>query len=1458
MNLRTTGFRSQIPLIALGLVLHVAAAPAATPHFTERAQTAGLSNPGYTRTLTADDFDGDGDIDVFEGNYPFSSPQPSRLYANGGTGQFTLVVDTPFGICEGSVWLDMDADGDLDAITYSSNLLCYENIGGLQFVDVTAQVGLGGLDVIQADVCDFDGDSWLDLALSRRSTSGNTIEIWCRRSDIFVQEHAFPSPTSTAAFPVDAISTFDWDRDLDPDIFAHDYAAYWGDDAKTYLMGNGNGIPTTWGQAAVTDFPAPWSPYAWTDVDLDGDWDFFCGASDYHGGLNHLLVQTSPGTWVDKGVSSGLTSSSLYTSCATWGDLDLDGYPDLFQPRFAAYAGYTTSRLYRNNGNVTFTDITSALDAVVAQYVVPVVWFDSDADGDLDLLVGRGGDHNGPADMALTTNMFFRNDSIDLGHWLQVDLAGAGGNRFGRGAEIEVHVGERILLATPSGGSSPGFASNPHRVTVGLAAATTADSMVVRWRSGLETRLYNIPADQRITIMEGDAPPRLQFVDVTSGYPGLDDYGSGNSVAWVDYDNDGDLDLSMGAGGNNVNRLFLNRLSESGSVFFQSLDDPLIANPATSRGLGWGIFNAGDLCPDLYQGVPYAANVMVANFCGEVVDVTNGVTAGSSAETNGIRGVDFDSDGLLDIHELNLHAPDRLLRNLGGWQFQEMPESAISIVEGSFDAAWGDADNDGDQDVYVTREAPEANVLLRNDGDGAFFDVTSVPLAIGDRSQCATWGDYDNDGDLDLFVTNWLAANHLFRNDGGFNFFDVAVAGMDVSRRGQSAVWGDLNNDGWLDFYVANQGDPNQLWLNVPDGQGGRTFEDVTYAAVEAPGASTGVSFGDYDQDGDLDIYVGSHLDANLLLRNELSPGAHWLQVNLVGTQSNASAIGCRLTLSVGGLTMVREVGSNNGMWSQEPFEQHFGLGAATAADSIVIRWPSGSVQRIVNIPADARLTIAELAPLPTGVVFADNFDVAPSASWIVPAGGWQGMDQHYMNTNTSGFADSSFPLFNGSPDLANYSVQMDYTPTQATSAGVVLNFLINMSAPAIPWPQPGTTGYNIGFGYYDSFGITRFNGTGAGPGEPLINVPSDPRVHMTVGHTYVVVFAAEYGTLKFRLYEKGAVDPGWMYTVGDATYGSGHFGLFTWNTLGWIDNVVVTGAAQFQSSLVDVPNDQGGHLSLSWNKHVYDLATAFVPVTEYDVQRFSGGWQTLSTISATEAESYSATVATTDILTISQPAPYSRYRVLAKTAIPAIFYESRPDSAYSIDNLPPPKPEVMLYDSLDDRVIVWNQPDMPDYGGACVYRGAEPGFVAGEPVSCPSTRYFVESDLDWYFYRVQFSDIHGNLSEFSDEMHGQWPTPVPNAIPTVVRLYPCQPNPFNPRTTIKFDLPADGAARLAVFDIGGRLIRTLVDESLAGGEHEAVWDGRDASGREVASGSYLARLQFGGKVETVRLGLVR
>jgi hypothetical protein len=311
-------------------------------------------------------------------------------------------------------------------------------------------------------------------------------------------------------------------------------------------------------------------------------------------------------------------------------------------------------------------------------------------------------------------------------------------------------------------------------------------------------------------------------------------------------------------------------------------------------------------------------------------------------------------------------------------------------------------------------------------------------------------------------------------------------------------------------------------------------------------------------------------------------------------------------------------------------------------------------------------------------------------------------------------------------------------------------------------------------------------------------------------------------------------------------------------NGMGWFDNFLVEGPAPFKPRLHDVPDDQGGQLRVSWLRNSQDAATSSNPVTSYDVQRFASGWQTIASLAAAEADSYKVDVATSDILTIGQPAPYSQYRVVARTATPSIFYESVPDSGYSIDNLPPPAPVLTVEDDEATRTVFAYGPRPSDFKETCFYKDEDPGFTPGDPVQCATVRYYDEEHLRIYYYKARAFDIHGNASEWSNEVTGQYPTDVPGAAITRLRLYSNQPNPFNPRTTIRFDLPVAGQAQLSIYDLAGRLVRVLVEGEIPAGSHEAVWDGRDQSGRSAPSGTYLARLVAGGKVEGVRLSLVR
>jgi len=210
-------------------------------------------------------------------------------------------------------------------------------------------------------------------------------------------------------------------------------------------------------------------------------------------------------------------------------------------------------------------------------------------------------------------------------------------------------------------------------------------------------------------------------------------------------------------------------------------------------------------------------------------------------------------------------------------------------------AAWGDFDNDGDLDLYLARDG-QSNRLFRNDYPASFVDVTYGPLGAWSSTQECAWADYDNDGDIDLLLVNRLwESNELLRNDGGA-FVDATPGCVaDISEEGMGGAWGDFDGDGDLDLFLSNS-----------------------------------------------DLNTG----ANRLLRND-SPGPdlggpNWLQVTVVGTASNRSSIGARIRLVSGAAIQIREVDGGSGHFSQDSLPVEFGLGLGGAVDTLEVRWPSG------------------------------------------------------------------------------------------------------------------------------------------------------------------------------------------------------------------------------------------------------------------------------------------------------------------------------------------------------------------------------------------------------------------------------------------------------------------------------------------------------------------------------------
>jgi len=441
------------------------------------------------------------------------------------------------------------------------------------------------------------------------------------------------------------------------------------------------------------------------------------------------------------------------------------------------------------------------------------------------------------------------------------------------------------------------------------------------------------------------------FAEITAGP--LGDAGPGRGVAMLDFDEDGDLDLHV----INSDQPDLMLRNDGGDSFTDIASGPL-ADPGAGQAAAWADYdNDGDL--DVYLARYDQANVLLRNEGGGVFTEITGWGLDDPGPGCGVSWSDHDGDGLVDLHLVNEGLENRLLKSygdLGGGDWIWVPIGGVISDPGpGACAAWGDFDNDGDSDVYLTnRFAP--NKLFQNNGTLGFFDATGSGILadIGNGAGTA-WGDYDNDGDLDLYVANDGMADLLARNSGGS--FSVVIGGpLQDPGHGRGVIWCDLDNDADLDLYVSRYGEADLYLRN--DGGGAFTRVPLGWPGVDGNGCAAVA--GDYDNDGDLDIYVVNDGQTNILLQNQAPGTNHWFQVRLQGTSANRSAIGSRLRVVADGVSQIREISAGSGYYAQNPLGAHFGLGPAALVDSLVIRWPDGEVQVQTTLAADQHLLVVQ------------------------------------------------------------------------------------------------------------------------------------------------------------------------------------------------------------------------------------------------------------------------------------------------------------------------------------------------------------------------------------------------------------------------------------------------------------------------------------------------------------------
>ena len=496
----------------------------------------------------------------------------------------------------------------------------------------------------------------------------------------------------------------------------------------------------------------------------------------------------------------------------------------------------------------------------------------------------------------------------------------------------------------------------------------------------------------------------------------------GCGCAFIDYDADGWLDIFLlngtrmeGAPAGTSNRLYKNNRD---GTFTDVTEKAGLLHCEWASGVTVGDFD-NDGFEDLFI-TNWGQNILYRNNGnGTFTDVTEkaGLLHEGKRWGAGCTFVDYDRDGHLDIFTANYldFDPSRipkpgdssfcnwkgipvncgpkglppgsvaLYHNNGDGTFTDVSvKSGVSKCKGSYfmTTVAADFDNDGWPDIYVACDSTPS-FLLKNNHDGTFTDIgleSGVALNEDGMEQAGMGlgiGDYNLDGNLDILKTHFADDTAvLYRNDGKGNFEDVTNSvGLGVETRYIS--WGggmfDLDNDGHPDFFwvtgsvypeiektLPNYPFKSQriLFRNVGNGK----FEELTDQAGPAilePHASRGAAFGDFDNDGDVDILILNLNETPSLLRNDVTGLNHWVKIKLVGTKSNRSAIGGRVTARYAGKMQVLEVLGQASFYSANDLRLHFGLGNAERVD-LEIRWPNGQVEKIANAPRDRLLTIKE------------------------------------------------------------------------------------------------------------------------------------------------------------------------------------------------------------------------------------------------------------------------------------------------------------------------------------------------------------------------------------------------------------------------------------------------------------------------------------------------------------------
>ncbi len=473
--------------------------------------------------------------------------------------------------------------------------------------------------------------------------------------------------------------------------------------------------------------------------------------------------------------------------------------------------------------------------------------------------------------------------------------------------------------------------------------------------------------------------------------------GFSNSISWADYNNDGFQDIFISNGHNSAPHNFNYLYKNNGDGTFDSVaTGSIVTDEFVSGGSTWGDYDDdGDLdlfVAEIYRvasGLPYKTIYSLYENNGDGTFTRSDSHGDLTVETEecgaGAAWGDFNNDGYIDLALSNqriffqpLKQFNSLYLNNQDGTFTKQSNLMTDQKTHQSGLAWNDYDQDGDMDLAIAagREFPDIYTwLFINNGPDSSFNFDTLSISEKKDSKGISWGDYDNDGDMDMFVTiNGVdldagpkaQANELYRNDNGvLNLVTINGLTTDTAYTYASA-WGDYDNDGDLDIFIGNsggQGSPDKSYIYENNGDG--TFSQLTNTILSDSGTYVhAAAWADYDRDGDIDLMVVRD-GSNRLFTNQLNNENHFINIKLIGVTANKNAIGSivkvKATINGQPVWQMREVSAQTGYGSQNSLRVHFGLGDATTIDSIEIDWAgSSTVDYAQGVAADQFLTLTE------------------------------------------------------------------------------------------------------------------------------------------------------------------------------------------------------------------------------------------------------------------------------------------------------------------------------------------------------------------------------------------------------------------------------------------------------------------------------------------------------------------